>query len=148
MGRAKDQKAPVAESIPSEATVVVETAATASTEPEAPAADPEVVEAEAPGVDLGVYPFGKPTVIVHKKEDGGTGIPASAMQAQPLEADYVEPGDRSNPEYLAKLADEKAADDEQKAKADKAKRAFGFGTRPIVFGGSPNSPQAKINLIS
>ncbi len=92
-------------------------------------------------------PFGSPAVIVHKKEDGGVGIPASVLQGKPLEEGYVPPEERSNPEYLAKLKAEKDLAYTEFAKREKAARAMGFGSRAVIFGASPNSPQGGFKTI-
>ena len=89
--------------------------------------------------------FGKPKVIVFKKEDGGKGVSMESMQPKPIEAGYIEPGLRSNPGYLKKLADEKAA--QVPAQRNKATQAFGYGQAAKVIGASPNSPQAKAQMV-
>lgn len=88
-------------------------------------------------------PFGKPAVIVHLKEDGGSGISADANTPKHIQSDYVEPMQRTNPEYLQKLADDKILSDiEAKEKREKALKAFGHGQARIV-GASPNAPYFK-----
>lgn len=83
-------------------------------------------------------PFARSAVSVYPKEDGGKGI--ASMQSKPIEAGYVEPMQRNNPEYLNKLADQKLLSDiETKAKRDNALKAFGGGVVKII-GASPNSP--------
>lgn len=79
----------------------------------------------------------------HRVVDGGTGTPVEAMAARPMEAGYVPPEERSNPDYLAKLAKEKA----DREKSEGVKKAFGIGVVPQLFGASPNSPQGKVNVI-
>ena len=104
---------------------------------------PEAAVAVAEGQDVGE--FGKPLVTIHKKEDGGQGI--QSMQTKPFEAGYVEPGDRSNPDYLVKLADEKLLRDAENAQRDKARGAFGAGLAAQIFQPSPNSPQAAFKTL-
>jgi hypothetical protein len=84
-------------------------------------------------------PFGKPVTIDFKKEDGGTGISVESMQSKPMEAGYIEPEQRSNPEYLKSLADKSAL--------EKIKKTFGFAGSSRVIGASPNSPQSRVQTI-
>lgn len=121
--------------------------AQAAAETQAPEAAPVGEPAAAPS-PAPVGTFGKPQVIVHKKVDGGKGVPVSHMQGKVLEPDYVEPSMRSNPEYLAKLKREKEEADAEQAKRDKAKRALGFGSRAIILGASPNSPIKQVNFVT
>lgn len=82
--------------------------------------------------------FGPGAVFVHRKIDGGQGIKAEAMAAKPLEAAYIEPEQRNNPDYLAKLA---------KEKSERPEGPMGFSVQAKVFGASPNSPLAKVNVL-
>lgn len=89
------------------------------------------------------------SVNTHIKHDGGTGIAPgvgieSAM-SKPMETGYVEPEERSNPEYLKKLKLEALAN--EKAKREKAMKAFGLGLSGGVIGASPNSPIGKVQTI-
>lgn len=89
------------------------------------------------------HDFGNPVIIVHRKEDGnaeGRGVKMDAMGPKNIESDYIEPGQRNNPEYLEKLRAEKL-------KSDKAKRAMGFTIQTQVLGASPNSPLSKVNVL-
>lgn len=84
-------------------------------------------------------PFGKPVVIEFRKEDGGKGLSAESMQAKPMEAGYIEPEQRSNPEYLKALAEKQAV--------EKIKKTFGFAGTSRVIGASPNSPQSRVQTV-
>jgi hypothetical protein len=84
-------------------------------------------------------------VLDHGKRDGGKGVVMESMAAKPFEQDYVEPQERSNPEYLRKLKLEAHAN--EKAKREKALKAFGLGFSGGVIGASPNSPSNKVQLI-
>lgn len=92
-------------------------------------------------------PFGRPTVLVHAKEVGAKGIPVEQMQGKPLEAGYVEPMERSNPEYLAKLEEERKQKYAEFAMREKAKRAMGYGTQGTIVGASPNSPIKNVKFV-
>lgn len=82
--------------------------------------------------------FGPGATFAHGKRDGGQGIKAEAMAAKPLEAAYIEPEQRNNPDYLAKLA---------KEKSERPKGPMGFSVQAKVFGASPNSPLARVNVL-
>jgi hypothetical protein len=84
-------------------------------------------------------PFGKAVFIEFRKEDGGKGLSVESMQAKTIEAGYIEPEQRSNPEYLKALADKQAA--------EKMKKTFGFAGSSRVIGASPNSPQSRVQTI-
>ena len=84
-------------------------------------------------------PFGKAVVIDFKKEEGGKGLSVESMQSKPMEAGYIEPEQRSNPEYLKAQAD--------KASAEKIRKTFGFAGTSKVIGASPNSPQSRVQTV-
>lgn len=104
-----------------------------------------MARASKSGVSSPESPFGKPMVLDHGKKDGGIGVKMDSMVSKPIESDYVEPMQRTNPGYLEKLKFE--AWQAEEAKRQKAKESFGAGFKTKVFGASPNSPHANVQTI-
>lgn len=99
--------------------------------------------ASKPSAAVESGPFGPGIQNEHRVVGGGQGIPADANASKPMEAGYVPPEERSNPEYLEKLAKEKT----EREKSEGMKKAFGIGVMPMLIGASPNSPQGKAHLL-
>ena len=87
-----------------------------------------------------------PTMVLnHGVRDGGKGVAMESLASKPFESDYIEPQERSNPDYLKKLKNEAHA--VEKAKREKALKAFGLGFSGGVIGASPNSPHGRVQTI-
>ncbi len=108
---------------------------------------PEVAAVAETPEPAAAGPFGKAATVHHGKEDAGEGSPVAMMQSRSFEEGYVEPGERSNPKYLKKLADEKAEAEKQSALRDKGRKAFRAQAAAQIFQPSPNSPTAKFETL-
>ncbi len=79
------------------------------------------------------HEFGPPAVTNQPAIVQPKGIPMDAMQEKSIEAGFVPPQDRMNPEYHAKAVMDRAT-------IEKQKKSMGYNQGVILVGASPNAP--------